>query len=68
MSTFLDYLTVTAVFVILALPSLGWHAHERRIDRQLAQRSSGREPAGSTRGSGPPVPRAAVMSSSTIAS
>ncbi|WP_328331277.1 MULTISPECIES: hypothetical protein [unclassified Streptomyces] len=38
MNTFLDYLTVLAVFVILALPSLIWHAYERRIDRQLAQR------------------------------
>lgn len=38
MDTFLDYLTVLAVFVILALPSLIWHARERRIDRQLAQR------------------------------
>ncbi|WP_405777344.1 hypothetical protein [Streptomyces sp. NBC_00859] len=45
MSTFLNYLTVAAVFLLLALPSLIWHARERRIDRQLAQRPPGPGPA-----------------------
>ncbi|MCX4723871.1 hypothetical protein ACIPW9_07485 [Streptomyces sp. NPDC090052] len=49
MDTFLDYLTVLAVFVILALPSLIWHARERRIDRQLAQRRGDPEPGAPAR-------------------
>ncbi|WP_327295325.1 MULTISPECIES: hypothetical protein [unclassified Streptomyces] len=52
MNTFLDYLTVLAVFVILALPSLIWHAYERRIDRELARRG----PAGGTDREAAPAP------------
>ncbi|MFE2378013.1 hypothetical protein [Streptomyces sp. NPDC059398] len=36
MNTFLDYLTVLGVAVLLALPSLVGQARERRIDRELA--------------------------------
>ncbi|MFF0741500.1 hypothetical protein ACFYVL_13985 [Streptomyces sp. NPDC004111] len=35
MNTFLNYLTVIALFALMALPSLVGHAHDRRIDRQL---------------------------------
>ncbi|MFI5802329.1 hypothetical protein [Streptomyces sp. NPDC051561] len=35
MNTFLDYLTVALVFVLIALPSLLGHARDLRIDRQL---------------------------------
>ncbi|MEV6790960.1 hypothetical protein AB0M87_02955 [Streptomyces sp. NPDC051320] len=44
MNTFLSYLTVLAVFVLLALPSLVGQAQERRIDRELAQRPPDPEP------------------------
>ncbi|WP_328536779.1 hypothetical protein [Streptomyces sp. NBC_00344] len=70
MNTFLDYLTVIAVFVLIALPSLVGHAHERRIDRQLA-RDPGREsvPGRPEGGSRPPaVAREAAMSSRVVAS
>ncbi|WP_329122586.1 hypothetical protein [Streptomyces sp. NBC_01465] len=47
MDNFLNYLTVIAVFVLIALPSLVGVARDRRIDRQIAraaaaQRSSDR--------------------------
>jgi hypothetical protein len=35
MNTFLNYLVVIALFLLMALPSLVGHARELRIDRQL---------------------------------
>ncbi|MGW7198009.1 hypothetical protein [Streptomyces chryseus] len=37
MATFLNYLVVLVLFVLLTLPSFLGHARERRIDRQLEQ-------------------------------
>ncbi|MBT2527593.1 hypothetical protein J7E91_19725 [Streptomyces sp. ISL-99] len=37
METFLNYLAVLVLFVLLTLPSFIGHARERRIDRQLRQ-------------------------------
>ncbi|MFD5103315.1 hypothetical protein [Streptomyces albidochromogenes] len=37
MATFLNYLVVLALFVLLTLPSFLGHARDRRIDRQLRQ-------------------------------
>ncbi|GGX05537.1 hypothetical protein [Streptomyces chryseus] len=37
MATFLNYLVVLVLFVLLTLPSFLGHAGERRIDRQLKQ-------------------------------
>ncbi|WP_328319557.1 hypothetical protein [Streptomyces sp. NBC_00388] len=56
MNTFLDYLTVLAVSVILALPSLIWYAHERRIDRALARRAPDTGPS-TAEGPAPLPPR-----------
>ncbi|GAA1351849.1 hypothetical protein [Streptomyces beijiangensis] len=42
MDTFLNYLTVIAVFVLIALPSLVGVAHDRRIDRQIARAAAQR--------------------------
>lgn len=41
MNTFLDYLAVTVVFALLALPSLVWHLKEVAVDRQLARAEAG---------------------------
>ncbi|MEU6663211.1 hypothetical protein [Streptomyces sp. NPDC046821] len=35
MNTAMNYLTVLAVFLLLAAPSLYGMAHDRRIDRQI---------------------------------
>ncbi|MFD9069923.1 hypothetical protein, partial [Streptomyces lasiicapitis] len=53
----LNTLAVLGVFLLMALPSLIGHAHDRRIDRQLrdAERGPGPEPgprAGPGRGHG----------------
>ncbi len=37
MTTFLNYLAVLTVFLLLTLPSFIGHARERRIDRQLRE-------------------------------
>ncbi|MEU9144450.1 hypothetical protein [Streptomyces sp. NPDC048349] len=42
MSTFLNYLTVLALAVLLLGPSLYGMARERRIDRQLRKAAAGR--------------------------
>ncbi|GAA1515150.1 hypothetical protein GCM10009730_20760 [Streptomyces albidochromogenes] len=37
MATFLNYLVVLVLFILLTLPSFLGHARDRRIDRQLRQ-------------------------------
>ncbi|MEE1741581.1 hypothetical protein [Streptomyces sp. BE147] len=56
MNTFLNYLGITAVFVLFLLPTFLGLARERRIDRELgeAEREHGAEPP-RTRGAARPV-------------
>ena len=44
--TFLNTLGVLGVFVLLALPSLVGHLHDRRVDRQLRAAERGEDLAG----------------------
>lgn len=53
MNTFLGYVTVLTVFLLLAAPSLVGYVHDRRIDRELREAETAprspdvrREPAG----------------------
>lgn len=45
MNLFLDYLTVIALFVFVALPAAVGFVRERRIDRQLRDAERGRRRA-----------------------
>ncbi|XQE82120.1 hypothetical protein ACN24L_28525 [Streptomyces microflavus] len=53
MNLFLDYLTVIALFVFVALPAVIGFVRERRIDRQLRDAERGeavrRDPHGAAR-------------------
>ncbi|WJV46283.1 hypothetical protein [Streptomyces flavofungini] len=40
----LNTLAVLGVFLLMALPSLVGHAHDRRIDRQLREAERGQQP------------------------
>ncbi|MEW2069968.1 hypothetical protein [Streptomyces sp. NPDC007346] len=46
MNLFLDYLTVTALFALVAFPSAVGFVHEHRIDRQLRAAERGEVPPG----------------------
>ncbi|MEL3947568.1 MULTISPECIES: hypothetical protein [Streptomyces] len=41
----LNTLAVLGVFLLMALPSLIGHAHDRRIDRQLREAERGQQPS-----------------------
>ncbi|MFI1014068.1 hypothetical protein [Streptomyces sp. NPDC020965] len=65
MSALLDYLFVSVLLVLLALPSLIGHARERAIDRQLrdAERGGAPDRARSRTVRGPAHQRSAQKSS-----